>query len=243
MLAAAWSGAALFAAALSWFVYFYFVELAAPAGVADSAAGASTAINTGLFTLFALHHSLLARSGLKARLAARLPRGAERTVYVWIASLLFLAVCVGWQPLPGTAWDAPSLWRWPLYLMQLAGIVVTLRSAARLDIWELAGLKQVRAARETPNPHAAANPTPPGSADLEIGGPYRWVRHPIYFGWVLIVFGAPTMTMSRLLFATISTIYLLIAIPFEERSLVAEFGPSYTAYQRQVRWRIVPGVW
>ena len=69
------------------------------------------------------------------------------------------------------------------------------------------------------------------------------MRHPIYFGWVLMVFGAPTMTASRLLFATISTLYLVIAIPFEERSLGEEFGTAYADYQERVRWRLVPGVW
>ena len=76
-----------------------------------------------------------------------------------------------------------------------------------------------------------------------MGGPYRWMRHPIYFGWVLMVFATPTMTASRLLFASISTLYLVLAIPFEERGLIAEFGAAYAEYQRKVRWRIVPGVW
>jgi len=78
---------------------------------------------------------------------------------------------------------------------------------------------------------------------LEVGGPYRYVRHPIYLGWVLLVFAAPTMPMGRLLFAAVSTLYLVVAVPFEERSLVAEFGPAYRDYQRQVRWRLVPGLW
>jgi protein-S-isoprenylcysteine O-methyltransferase Ste14 len=78
---------------------------------------------------------------------------------------------------------------------------------------------------------------------LTIRGPYRWVRHPIYLGWVLVVFGAPAMTTGRLLFAAVSTIYLVVAIPLEERSLAVEFGTAYSAYQRQVRWRLIPGVW
>jgi len=69
------------------------------------------------------------------------------------------------------------------------------------------------------------------------------VRHPIYLGWMLVVFGAPTMTTNRMLFAAVSSCYLLVAIPWEERSLVAEFGEAYRAYRRQVRWRILPGVW
>jgi protein-S-isoprenylcysteine O-methyltransferase Ste14 len=85
--------------------------------------------------------------------------------------------------------------------------------------------------------------TPAEQAPLTISGPYRWLRHPIYLGWVMFVFGAPEMTAGRLLFATISTVYLIVAIPYEERSLAAEFGSAYSEYQRQVRWRLVPGVW
>jgi protein-S-isoprenylcysteine O-methyltransferase Ste14 len=78
---------------------------------------------------------------------------------------------------------------------------------------------------------------------LAVSGPYRYMRHPIYLGWVLMVFGAPTMTMGRVLFATISAAYLVVAIPIEERSLVKEFGQSYRDYQRQVQWRLLPGIW
>ena len=78
---------------------------------------------------------------------------------------------------------------------------------------------------------------------FKVAGPFGLVRHPIYLGWILIVFGAPLMTMSRLLFAVISSAYLVLAIPWEEASLVEAFGERYRAYQRQVRWRLVPGVW
>ena len=73
--------------------------------------------------------------------------------------------------------------------------------------------------------------------------PFAVVRHPIYLGWLLIVFGPSHMTMSRLLFAVVSSAYLLVAIPFEERSLVEAFGDRYRAYQQQVRSRILPGIW
>ncbi len=74
-------------------------------------------------------------------------------------------------------------------------------------------------------------------------GPYRWVRHPLYLGWALAVFGAAHMTGSRLLFAAISTAYLVLAVPFEERSLLRAFGDAYAQYQRAVPWRILPFVY
>ena len=245
MLVAAWGGALLFLASLSYFGWFYLVRLG------DTAAEPGTsplaiAVDVALFTAFALHHSILARTGAKAWVARRLPVGLERSFYVWTSSLLFLAVCLLWLPLPGTAWRASGPLTWVLHGAQIAGVVVTLRSASRIDIWELAGVRQARAAtRERSLNSPSVQSAAPASAQsaLEIQGPYRWVRHPIYFGWVLMVFGAPTMTASRLLFATISTLYLVIAIPFEERSLGEEFGRAYADYRQRVRWRLVPGVW
>ena len=74
-------------------------------------------------------------------------------------------------------------------------------------------------------------------------GPYHVVRHPIYLGWVLMTFGAPDMTATRLTFAAVSSAYLAIAVPFEERSLVDTFGEEYVAYAKRVRWRMIPGIY
>jgi protein-S-isoprenylcysteine O-methyltransferase Ste14 len=251
MLAAAWCGAALFLASLAYFAYFYLVRLGQAPDVPAADIPRAVAVNIGLFSAFALHHSVFARSGAKAWLLRHVPPGTERACYVWLASLLFLAVCLLWQPLPGIAWQAAGPVRWLLRGVQVGGIVLTLQSASRIDIWDLSGVQQARAGRAagTPAP-AAAHPDPsappqsatPSSA-LEVGGPYRWLRHPIYLGWVLLVFGIPTMTHGRLLFAAVSTFYVVIAIPFEERSLLTQFGPAYGAYQRQVRWRLLPGIW
>ena len=277
MLATAWGGAALFLASLSYFAYFYLVQLGTPVPLAAAEAPRAILINTVLFSAFALHHSAFARTGTKAWIARRLPAGLERSLYVWVASLLFLTVCLLWQPLPGMAWQASGPLRWLLRALQLGGLVLTLKSAARIDIWELAGVRQAASVPSMPmvtsGPTVPEEPKVPGvptvpevpsvpsvpsvagvsvpavapsaaeHAPLTISGPYRWLRHPIYLGWVMFVFAAPTMTSGRLLFATISTLYLIVAIPFEERSLTSEFGPAYREYQRKVRWRLVPGVW
>ncbi len=78
---------------------------------------------------------------------------------------------------------------------------------------------------------------------FKVVGPYGWVRHPIYLGWMLMVFGTPAMTATRLAFAVISSAYLVIAIWWEERSLVEVFGERYRRYQRDVRWRMIPFVY
>ncbi len=78
---------------------------------------------------------------------------------------------------------------------------------------------------------------------LQFRGPYRWVRHPLYLGWLLATFGPAHMTGDRLVFAGISLFYLVIAVPFEERSLIGRFGEPYLRYRELVRWRIVPYVY
>ena len=183
-----------------------------------------------LFSVFATHHSLFARDVLR-KLITRLVGALERSVYVWIASALFIAVCALWRPVAGVAWrvNQPVL-AWCVVAAQIIGIWLSLRSASLIDIRELSGLRQLDADAEV-----QSDPPP-----FKTRGPYGWVRHPIYSGWFLIVFGVPVMTMTRLAFAVTSSVYLLIAIPFEERSLRHSSRGAYDQYMRKVRWRLVP---
>lgn len=226
--AVAWLGGVLFVASLGYFLYFYGVVLGRPAPGGAPVVPAAL-FDLTLFTIFAVHHSVMARTGVKRWLTAHLPAEAERTAYVWAASALFLAVCLLWQPLPGVLYRAEGPLRWLLLGVQLGGVLLTWRAASMIDPLGLAGIRQARG-----DWRAGA---------FRVVGPFSLVRHPIYLGWMLMVFGAPAMTTSRLVFAAVSSSYLLMAIPWEERSLVTERGDAYRAYRRQVRWRILPGVW
>jgi protein-S-isoprenylcysteine O-methyltransferase Ste14 len=219
-----WSGALVFLLSLLSFVWMYAIRLRTSA--LDNGSAAAIA-NGALFTVFALHHSLMARTGAKAWITRIVPPDLERSVYVWIASLLFLAVCLLWQPTPGVIWQTrgPGL---ALYVAQIFGMALTLRAAQIVGFWELAGVQQ---------------PNPAKPIEFRADGPFAIVRHPIYLGWVLMVFATPVMTTSRLLFAVISTAYLVAAIPFEERSLLETHRDAYSAYQKQMRWRLIPFVW
>lgn len=184
-------------------------------------------INTLLFGAFALHHSVLAREPVKARVSRLVSPPLERPTYVWVASLLFIAACLAWRPIAGTVYRIAPPWAWAAGALQFAGGILTLDAARRIDIRVLAGLR----------------PEPAQDADPVARGAYRFVRHPIYTGWVLLVWAASDMTTGRLVFAAVSTAYLVVAVPFEERSLRRRFGPPYDAYRRQVRWRILPGLY
>jgi protein-S-isoprenylcysteine O-methyltransferase Ste14 len=198
-----------------------------------SGVGLPVAANVLLFTVFALHHSVFARTGVKQLVKTWTRPALERAIYSLVASALFVGVCWLWRPVPGIAWQLEGGWRLLGYAVQSAGIIVTVVGARALDVLDLTGVRQV-----------LGSPSSRGSthAALKTDGVYGLVRHPLYFGWTLLVFGAPDMTCTRLVFACISTLYLVVAIPFEERSLIETFGPDYASYQRKVRWRMLPGL-
>lgn len=224
----AWTGAALFVAALLYFGYCYAVPFGRLAD--DAAVAGPITVDLLLFSAFALHHSVLARTGAKQIVTRLMPAPLERPAYVWIASLLFIVVCALWQPVAGVLWNAHGLAAWGLRALSVVGVWLTLQSAIMLDVFELAGTR--------------AFMTPlGGSTELKSHGPYGLVRHPIYLAWLFLVWTPTTMNGTRLVFAAISTAYLVIAIPFEERSLHGTLGPAYAAYAKRVRWRMIPGLY
>ena len=231
----AWGGAVLFAASLLYFLFSYSVTFGEIVhGKPDPRA---IGLNVALFSVFALHHSVFARNRMRAFVRSIVPEELERSVYVWIASLMLIGVCYSWRAVPGLVWQVPKPWSWGFIVVLSFGIWLTLRAAAVIDGLELAGLRQV------------INPSPPvahattHAMEFKTTGPYGWVRHPIYLGWILVVFSVGTMTNTRFVFAAISTVYLLIAIPLEERTIRANAGSAYEDYMRRVPWKLVPRVY
>jgi methanethiol S-methyltransferase len=219
-----WLGGALFVVSLAYCAWWYLFALSTPRpGVSWSA----LAIDAFLLAVFAVHHSVLAREGVKARVSRIVPQRLLRSVYVWTASLLLITVCAFWAPIGGELYRVPGGWpAFALAAVQLYGVWLIVQSVRGIDALELAGIRR----------EAARGP-------LQIGGPYALVRHPLYFGWVLAVFATPHMTGDRLAFAALTTLYLVIAIPLEERSLARSFGADYARYARAVRWRIIPFIY
>jgi len=218
-------GALTFFLSLAYFLFSYLTTFGEPASGGGIAAPFTW--NVALFTIFALHHSVFARERVRAAIASALPQPLERSLYVWIASIMFIAVCALWRPVPGVAWRVDGPLVWGLRAVQAAGVWLTLRSAVVLDIRDLAGLR------------AAGG----GAIEFRTSGPYGWVRHPIYTGWFLMVFAASPMTMTRLAFSVVSCAYLIVAIPFEERSMLNAAAGAYERYRKQVPWRLVPRIY
>ena len=225
------AGGVVFVVSLLYFTYAYLVIFGTAVDSATPPAR-PVLINVALFSAFALHHSLFARARAKRRVESLVSPAYERSVYVWGSSLLFGAVCVLWQPVPGALWTAPAGLAPILLAAALGGGLLAVVSARRLDVLDLAGLRQ-----------AAATAVAPAAPSLIRTGPYGLVRHPVYLGWIIFVWVTPAMTGTRLVFAAVSTLYLAVAVVLEERDLTRLFGPGYTEYQRQVRWRMLPFVY
>ena len=225
----AWLGGGLFVAALLYTVYFYASVLGNPAPATDSPWPIAAGVNLMLFGVFAAHHSILARAAAKRWIERIVSAQMERSFYVWAASLLLIVVWVFWRLTAGLVYEVDGWGRWLLYAIQAAGAYLTIRAAGVIDALELAGIRQ------------AQRQTQP--VVFRTDGPFGLVRHPIYLGWVLMTFAAPTMTVNRLIFAVITSSYLVLAIPWEERSLISAFGDRYRTYQAMVKWRLLPGVW
>jgi protein-S-isoprenylcysteine O-methyltransferase Ste14 len=224
------SGAALFAWALASTLLAYSGRFGQSPGEWSFARGLQAATADALaFLVFAVHHSVFARKKVREWVASVVTADLERSVYVWTASLLLLGVVWWWQPVPGVAWAASGPLAGLLVAIQCSGVVVTLIAAAEVGLLRLSGLR----------PDDRQDTLPP----LKSTGLYGFVRHPIYFAWVLMVWPTPLMTGSRLTFAILTTAYLVVAVPFEERSLRQTFGRAYDDYRARVRWRMLPGLY
>lgn len=215
-----WGGGLAFVASLALTAWTYAFSFGLPR---EWVGIHSIAWDSALLILFAGHHSLFAREAVKAAMSQLIPEHRLRTTYVWIASGLLAAVCLGWAPVGGELYHLTFPTSLVAVAVQIAGLWITVRAARTIDPLELAG---IRAA---------------GSAGHVVDrGLYGAVRHPLYLGWMLMVFGTPHMTGDRLTFAIVTTLYLFAAIPFEERSLRRTFGTDYVAYAGRVRWRVIP---
>jgi protein-S-isoprenylcysteine O-methyltransferase Ste14 len=189
-------------------------------------------VDSGLLVAFALQHSGMARPSFKRWWSRIVPVWAERSTYVLLSSAALLAMFVYWEPIGGVLWRSTGGFAYAAAIgLNALGWLVLLYATFLIDHFELFGLAQVwrrwtGAADRGPQFH-----TP---------GLYRYVRHPIYVGWLLIVWAAPAMTAAHLLFALGTTAYILIGIRLEERDLIDTFGERYREYRGHTPM-LVPG--
>lgn len=188
--------------------------------------GNAIAVNVALLGIFGLQHSIMARPWFKDWWTKFVPKPVERSTYVLMSSLCLIALFHFWQPLGITIWSVEN----PVGRSVLLGLfafdwLLVLVTTFLINHFDLFGLRQVyfylRGKDYTPLRFV----TP---------GPYRLVRHPLYVGWLFAFWATPTMTAAHLLFAVITTAYILTAIQLEERDLITVHGKAYVDYRRRV---------
>ena len=186
----------------------------------------SLLVNVGLLGLFGLQHSVMARPGFKKWWTRFVPKSVERSTYVLFASLALILLFWLWQPLPGTVWELDAgLGRSVLWGLFGLGWALVLVSTFMISHSRLFGLKQV-----TDRLRGEEISSP----EFETPGLYRHVRHPIMLGFVIAFWAAPSMSAGHLLFAGVTTGYILVALQLEERDLVERFGERYRRYRERV---------
>lgn len=187
---------------------------------------AALAINVSLIAMFGIQHSAMARKGFKEVWSRFVPAPIERSTYVLFASLALILLFVFWKPIPGNVWLVENLFGssflWALFA---CGWAIVLLSTFLLNHFELFGLQQVYF-------HAKGRT----AARPQLRQPffYKFVRHPLYSGFFIAFWATPHMTFGHLLLATGMSVYMLIAIRYEERDLVSVFGQEYQDYRESV---------
>lgn len=197
----------------------------------EGSIGEALAVNAGLLALFALQHSLMARSWFKRAWTRIVPPAAERSTYVLFSSVALILLFWQWRPIGGLVWQVDSAFgRMSIDGIYAAGWLLLLVATFLINHFDLFGLRQVYL-HFRGKPYTALRFRTPGL--------YRIVRHPIYLAWLCIFWSTPRMTVAHLVFALATTGYILMAIPLEERDLIQVYGDAYRRYKQQVP-RILP---
>ena len=198
----------------------------------QSSLAAALMIDGALLTLFATQHSVMARRWFKERWTQVIPWTIERSTYVLCASLALLLLFWQWRPIGVQIWSFEhEAVRVALWTLSGAGWAMVLTVTFLINHFDLFGLRQV---------WLPLIGRPYTRVSFRTPLPYRFVRHPLYFGFLLAFWMTPTMTLAHLVFALATTAYIVVAIQFEERDLVAEHGPAYEEYRRSVPM-LLPG--
>jgi protein-S-isoprenylcysteine O-methyltransferase Ste14 len=192
----------------------------------DSSATEALLVNLLLMSLFAVQHSVMARKQFKQWWTQYVPKPVERSTYVLLASLTLVLLFWQWRPMPAIVWrtDEPDI-AVAIATLSLVGWVIVLTSTFLINHFELFGLHQV-----ANNLTSREMPTPRFRTPLY----YKFVRHPIYLGFIIAFWAAPTMTVGHLLFAAVTTAYIFVGILLEERDLIEMFGDDYRHYRKRV---------
>jgi methanethiol S-methyltransferase len=190
-------------------------------------------VNLALIALFGLQHSVMARPGFKARWTKIVPEPLERSVFCLASALALVALFAFWHPIAGTVWSVQNeTARIAIWALFFAGWGILFVATHLINHWELFGLAQAWR-------HFRGTEGVPPTFKTPLF--YRWVRHPIYTGFLLAFWATPEMSYGHLLLAAGFSIYIFVGIAYEERDLIGHYGETYTDYRKRVGM-VFPGI-
>ncbi len=218
--------------ALFLVVFLYAIgfvgNLVVPRGIDGGEVGSLTTalgINTALLAVFAVQHTLMARPAFKVSWTKIIPPIAERSTYVMVTNLLFIVLFWQWRPMPELVWSVGASGAAVLWTVFWFGWGIVLLATFMIDHFDLFGMRQVTM-------HLQGKPyTEPAYVERFF---YSFVRHPLMLGFIVAFWAAPQMSQGRLLFAGMTTVYILVALHIEERDLLKAHGDDYRSYQSRV---------
>lgn len=191
-------------------------------------------VNVGILLLFAVQHTIMARPKFKAWWTRVIPESAERSTFVLISSLILGLLFWQWRPLPDVVWDIENqMFRNVMLTLSCIGWVILFYSSFLINHFDLFGLKQV---------YFQFIGKPYTHDPFVLKSMYKYVRHPLMFGFIMAFWFTPTMTQGHLLFAAVSTGYIVFGVTMEERDLVGFHGERYQQYQKSTPM-LIPWKW
>jgi protein-S-isoprenylcysteine O-methyltransferase Ste14 len=188
-------------------------------------------INASLLLLFALQHSIMARPFFKKWWTNIIPEAMERSTFVLLSSLCLILMMWQWQPIGGVIWSVENeIAKTGLVVLYITGWAIVFISTFLINHFDLFGLRQTWF-------YIAGKKY----EDIPFQVPlfYRFVRHPLYLRFLIAFWSTPVMTIAHLLFAVLTTGYVLTAIKFEENDMVKTLGENYKSYKTRVP-KIIP---
>lgn len=183
-------------------------------------------LNLVLLSVFALQHSIMARPAFKEVWTKFIPKPVERSTYVLLSSGALILMFAYWEPISNPIWTTSGALATALTVLFWAGWALVLTSTFLINHFDLFGLKQVW--------ENMAQKEEEGRTTFVTRGFYKVCRHPIMLGFIIAFWATPVMTLGHLLFAFMTTAYIMVALIFEEKDLITEFGDKYERYQRSV---------
>lgn len=181
--------------------------------------------NIIILAMFGFQHSIMARPAFKRVLTSILPESMERSVFVLASNMIILWMFFAWTPMPAVIWQWSGAMSMFMMLMFLTGATIVLWSTFMINHWQLFGLSQAW--------HAFKGTK---MEDMRFAEPalYKYSRHPLYLGMLIVFWATPTMTLGHLIFGAVWTAYVFIGIGYEERDLMNHFGDRYMDYMKRI---------